>query len=170
VRIVHLCEAVHAALADGDLDGAGDLAPVPLTAAFVQPDWRPVWARRRDQIRADPAAAAWVTGAVWDVEERRTVGRAGFHGPPDRRGMVEVGYEVHEGDRRRGYGRATLAALLDRAHAEPQVGVVRAAIAPDNTASLALAAQFAFVQVGEQWDDEDGLELVFELRVGDPGR
>jgi [ribosomal protein S5]-alanine N-acetyltransferase len=43
--------------------------------------------------------------------------------------------------------------------------VVRASIRPDNTASRALVAQFRFVEVGEQWDDEDGLETIFELNA-----
>jgi L-amino acid N-acyltransferase YncA len=43
--------------------------------------------------------------------------------------------------------------------------VVRASIRPDNQASLATIRPFGFVQVGEQWDDEDGLELVYERPV-----
>ena len=45
---------------------------------------------------------------------------------------------------------------------EPPWRVVRASISPDNEASLATIAGFGFVQVGEQWDDQDGLELLFE--------
>jgi hypothetical protein len=33
---------------------------------------------------------------------------------------------------------------------------------PDNEGSLATIAGFGFVKVGEQWDEEDGLEFVFE--------
>ena len=52
-----------------------------------------------------------------------------------------------------------------RARAEPGVRVVRASISPDNAGSLATIAGFGFVEVGEQWDEQDGLELVFELAV-----
>jgi RimJ/RimL family protein N-acetyltransferase len=55
--------------------------------------------------------------------------------------------------------------LLARAAAEPQVAVVRASISPDNEASLATVAGFGFTRVGEQWDEEDGRELLFELSV-----
>jgi len=65
--------------------------------------------------------------------------------------------------RRQGYARAALTALLHRASLEPSVTVVRATISPDNLPSRALIAQFGFVEVGEQWDDEDGLETIFEL-------
>ncbi|MFE9619950.1 hypothetical protein [Streptomyces sp. NPDC006384] len=49
--------------------------------------------------------------------------------------------------------------------AESEVTTVRATISPDNTASLATISGFGFVEVGEQWDEEDGLELVFEAPV-----
>lgn len=163
VRIVHLSEAVHAALADGDLDGANELAPVPLPPAFAAEDWRWLWALRRDQVRSDPVAAGWVTGAIWAADEAVVVGRAGFHGPPDAAGMVELGYEVLPAHRRRGHARAALAAMLRRAAVETQVQTVRVTISPDNAASHAVIGPFGFVRVGEQWDEQDGLEIVYEV-------
>jgi RimJ/RimL family protein N-acetyltransferase len=121
----------------------------------------------------DPSSAAWVTGAIWDTETDVVVGRAGFHGPPDDDGMVEVGYSVDPACRRRGYAKAALASMLERAAADPAITVVRVSVSPGNVASLGLIAQFGFVQVGDQWDDDDGLELVFEVPanrpVGGPG-
>jgi ribosomal-protein-alanine N-acetyltransferase len=38
-------------------------------------------------------------------------------------------------------------------------------VAPDNERSLNLIGKLGFRQTGDQWDDEDGLELVFELEV-----
>jgi hypothetical protein len=43
---------------------------------------------------------------------------------------------------------------------------VRVSIRPDNLPSSRLALQYDFRQIGEQWDDEDGLELVYELPTG----
>jgi hypothetical protein len=40
---------------------------------------------------------------------------------------------------------------------------VRVTISPDNVASCRLALQYGFTEVGEQWDDEDGLEIVYEV-------
>ncbi|MEU7642317.1 GNAT family N-acetyltransferase, partial [Streptomyces sp. NPDC039016] len=88
---------------------------------------------------------------------------AGFHGPPDEVGMVGIGYSVAPGFRRQGYARSTLIELLRRTAAETAVTTVRATISPDNVASLATISGFGFVEVGEQWDEEDGLELVFEV-------
>jgi len=91
------------------------------------------------------------------------VGRAGFHGLPDAAGIVEVGYAINPAHRRRGYARAALESLLERAARDPGVHTVRATIRPDNTASRDLVVQYDFVAVGEQWDDEDGQEIVFEV-------
>jgi RimJ/RimL family protein N-acetyltransferase len=163
VEVLALTGPVFAALADGDLAAANAAAPVPLTPVFAGPEWAPVWRMRAAQVAADPASAAWVTGVVWDPDRRLAVGRAGFHGPPDDRGMVEVGYATAPGHRRRGYARAALAVLLDRARREPDVRVVRLSIAPDNAASRRVALPFGLVEVGEQVDEEDGLEVVYEL-------
>ena len=159
VRIVQLDAATLDELAGGRLPLG---SPVPITDHLAGPDHRPLWRRRSRQVAADPAAGAWVTGVVWATAIGTAVGRAGFHGPPDAAGMVEVGYAIDPAYRRQGYARAALAALLDRAGREPAVRTVRASVRPDNVASRALVESFGFVPVGEQWDDEAGLEIVYE--------
>ncbi|GAA4215561.1 hypothetical protein GCM10022220_44260 [Actinocatenispora rupis] len=151
------------ALADGDLAAANAASPVPLSAYFAGPDWRGVWRMRSRQVEEDPASAAWVTGVIWDERRQVAVGRAGYHGPPDASGMVEIGYAVDPAYRRQGFARAALEVLLDRAAREPQVHTVRVTISPDNTASWQLAAQYGFAKVGEDWDDEDGLGIIYEV-------
>lgn len=160
---MHLAGPTFAALARGDLAAANAVSPVPVSAYFAGPDWRGVWLMRSRQVEADPASAAWVTGVIWDEERRLAVGRAGYHEPPDANGMVEIGYAVEPAHRRQGYARAALEALLRRAAEEPAVRTVRVTIAPDNDASYRLAAQYGFAKVGEQWDDEDGLEIIYEV-------
>ena len=90
-------------LSSGDLAGANAVSPVPLPAYFAGPEWRAVWHRRSRQVEEDPASAAWVTGVIWDERRQVAVGRAGYHGPPDRSGTVEIGYAVDPAYRRRGY-------------------------------------------------------------------
>lgn len=162
ILIVHLSEPVFRSLAAGDLAAANAASPLPLTPYFAGPDWRGVWEMRHGQALADPASAAWVTGVIWDEERRLAVGRAGYHGPPDDAGMVEIGYAVDPAHRRRGYARAALEALLDRAAKEPTVRTVRVTISPQNLASSALTSQYGFTEVGVQWDDEDGEETIYE--------
>jgi RimJ/RimL family protein N-acetyltransferase len=163
VRIVHLTAPVFRALSSGDLAAANTVSPVPLSAYLAGPECTAVWHRRSKQAAEDPASAAWVTGVIWDERRQVAVGRAGYHGPPDPSGMVEIGYAVDPAYRRRGYARAALEALLHRAAHEPQVRTVRVTISPDNVASYQLTSQYGFTEVGEQWDDEDGLEIIYEI-------
>ena len=79
--------------------------------------------------------------------------------------MVEVGYSIDPVYRRQGYARAAVRALLARAAAEPGVRVVRASVGPWNAPSLELVRTEGFVAVGEQVDEDDGLEIVHERRV-----
>lgn len=46
--------------------------------------------------------------------------------------------------------------------------VVRATIRPDNVASLAVIRRGHLAHVGEQWDEADGLELVYEGKSKPP--
>ncbi|MGH3252514.1 MAG: GNAT family N-acetyltransferase [Trebonia sp.] len=127
------------------------------------PECGAVWHRGSKQVEEDPTSAAWVTAVIWDERRQVAVGRAGYHGPPDPSGMVEIGYAVDPGCRRRGYARAALEALLHRAAHEPQVPTVRVTISPDNVAFYQLTSQYRFTEVGEQWDDEHGLEIIYEI-------
>ncbi|MFE5406606.1 GNAT family N-acetyltransferase [Streptomyces sp. NPDC056580] len=104
-----------------------------------------------------------MTRAVVSEPDGAVVGDAGFHGPPDEAGTVEVGYTVVPGYRRQGYARAMLRALLVRAAAEPGVRTVRATIRSDSSASLATIEGFGFTRVGERGNERDGLEIVFEV-------
>jgi len=160
-------ETLHA-LAAGDLQRANRTAPVTLPAGFVTDGWTSTWRFRSAQARLDPSVVAWITGAVLDTSTGGVVGRAGFHAPPDAEGRVEVGYATLPEFRRQGYARAALEVLLVRAVDDPSVVVVRASVSPTNLASLALVEQYGFVPVGEQWDEEDGRELVYERPASGP--
>jgi len=115
-------------------------------------------------LRVDPSARPWLGRALIlpDADgTRRVIGTAGFHSPPDAEGRVEIGYRVDPEYRRQGYAIEAVRGLFDWAAGQ---GVHRfiASISPDNEASLSLAWKLGFQQVGEQVDDIDGLELVFE--------
>jgi RimJ/RimL family protein N-acetyltransferase len=168
VRIVQLNLAALRALAEGDLGSANAAAGISLTPYFAGPDWRGLLRRRSAQVMKDPISAEWITRVVWDASRQLAVGRAGFHGPPDAAGMVEVGYAIDPVHRWQGYARAALVTWLQRASREPAVCTVRATVSPDNIASIDLILQYGFVQVGEQWDEEDGLEIVYEVHANTP--
>ena len=121
---------------------------------------------RLGQLEKDPGIQPWLGRAIVlpavDGARARVIGSVGFHGPPDGAGRLEIGYSVDPGYRRQGYAREAVRAMLDWAHSTHGVGTFVASISPDNQPSLRLIDQFGFQQVGEQMDEIDGLELVFE--------
>jgi [ribosomal protein S5]-alanine N-acetyltransferase len=156
-------DVLHALAAGGT--GTPVLARIPLY--LRGPACAGLWRMRSRQVRDTPTDAPWTTRLMIDPQVAAPVGVAGFHGAPDRAGMVEVGYRVDPALRRRGYARAALETLLSVAQRHPDVRVVRATISPDNTASRTLVDGYGFVETGEQWDEEDGREIVYELSVTD---
>lgn len=158
------------ALQEGNLHQAQKLLPgLKLSSPFlVSEACRRVWRRRYHQIAQDPTDAIWVTRVLVHTASGEIVGRAGFHGKPDAvTGAVEVGYEIDPVHRRKGHGRAALEIMLDVAQRDPRVKCVRASVSPGNVASKNLIMQYGFGKVGEQMDEEDGLEEVYETRQFD---
>lgn len=160
VRLVPIPAPALAALVAADLARASTVMELHLPGSYL--DQAFLWRYRFEQITADPSCALWLVNALVRVEDGSVVGHAGFHGPPDPDGMVEVGYSVVEGERGLGLGHAALAALLARVEDDRAVRTVRASVAPTNLASLAIVRAAGFVVVGEQIDEIDGLELVLE--------
>lgn len=163
IELALLSASVLEALNAGSIDRASAEFGRQLPSSFL--DHESLWGYRIAQVREDPGVLRWLVRAVIDAESQDIVGHAGFHGPPDEAGMVEIGYTIEPAFRRRGYARATVAALIEYASNDPAVTRIRASVSPDNVASLATIRPFGFVHAGEQMDEIDGLELIFERSV-----
>lgn len=124
---------------------------------------------RLGQLERDPAWQPWLVRGVVARESRRPLlGHAGFHGPPgvngaQEAGALELGYAVFPSARGRGYATEAAVALIEWARREHGIRRFIASVAPDNAPSLAIVRKLGFAETGERWDEEDGLELVFEL-------
>jgi RimJ/RimL family protein N-acetyltransferase len=128
------------------------------------------WMRLRiRQLREAPALDHWLLHAMilaepdGDAAARTMVGHCGYHGAPDDDGMVEIGYTVAPPFRRRGYALEAARGLIRHAFSHEGITRVRASIRPDNEPSLGLAGKLGFRRVGEQMDEIDGLEYLFEI-------
>lgn len=154
------------ALAADDLVAAGVRCGTELTPFIGSEGW--LWRLRLAQVASSPADLAWVARpavALDGPDAGHVVGHLGFHAAPDADGRVEVGYTVDPAYRRRGHARALLTQTAARLETDPRVRLLRASISPDNNASLATIAGLGFREIGEQWDEDDGRELLFERPV-----
>ena len=120
---------------------------------------------RLEQLAADASEQPWLVRAIVASTPRQVIGCVGFHAPPDDHGRVEIGYDIVASERRKGYASEGIRALLDWAWATGRVRTCVASISPHNAPSLALIHSFGFRHVGEQIDEIDGFELVFERRL-----
>lgn len=91
-----------------------------------------------ERLRSHPQHAGFFSWYVVLVEEhhRRLIGLVGIKGPPDERGIVEVGYSILENFQRRGFGSEATLALMRWAFQSPDLKQITAETFPELTASI----------------------------------
>jgi len=89
-------------------------------------------------------------------DRQEVIGAAGFKGPPDSGGMVEIAYGIVPSREGRGYATEAAGALVRFAQADDRVRLVRAHTLPEANASTHVLRKCGFVQVGEVIDPDDG--------------
>jgi len=147
-------------------DEAAALLDVELPDEFPSEGERGFLGLRLRQMREDERFEAWCPHAV--VLEGRMIGHAGYHGPPGSNSAqkpeaVEYGYKIFPDHRGRGYAKQAATMLMDLAEEREGIHHFVLSVSPDNDPSLAIVRKLGFVRTGEQMDDEDGLEHIFEL-------
>jgi RimJ/RimL family protein N-acetyltransferase len=150
-----------AALRGGDASSVAQQLNATLSEEWVA-DVRWLAGFRLLQLTEHPDHAPWLFRAVVLKEPRTAIGHVNFHGPPDDRGVAEIGYSLLPAFRGQGYAIEAVRAMFDWARREHGVRRFRASVSPDNERSQHLIGKLGFVRIGEQWDEEDGLEWVFE--------
>ncbi len=144
--------------------------------ARVPPDWPPGEYDRavaeyfRQRLRESPAAAGWFGWyAIRRVpgEDRVLVGAAGYLGPPDPDGTVEIGYSIVPGHRGRRYATEIAEALVRQAWSVPEVRRVIAHTAAENAGSVTVLEKCGFTLF--EREDESGRVGYEMLRPVDLG-
>ena len=118
---------------------------------------------RIPRVKKDPAFAE--IGLVLAITDGEIVGSAGFHDYPDENGMIEIGFGIVPEKQRQGYGLELLHGMWREIAKRTDVKVLRYTVSPENDASMHIIKKLGFEQVGEQIDEEDGLELIFEMPI-----
>ena len=122
---------------------------------------------RVPQVKSDPSVNKWFVRWMVEKETREIVGSTSFHGPPDEKGMMEIGLGVHADFQRRGYATEALTGMWSWVINQPGVELLRYTVDPNNEASVALIKKFGFEGVGQQIDPEDGPEDIYEMSANE---
>ena len=122
---------------------------------------------RVPQVKSDPSVNKWFIRWMVEKETRQIVGSTSFHGPPDEKGMMEIGLGVHNDFQRRGYATEALIGMWSWVVDQPGVELLRYTVDPNNEASVAVIEKFGFERVGQQIDPEDGPEDIYEMSANE---
>jgi RimJ/RimL family protein N-acetyltransferase len=115
----------------------------------------------RAVIAADPEYGPWSARLLLLKPSLQTIGHIRFHTRPVE-DSVEFGYAVFTPWRCQGYATEAAAAVMRWAAEQHGVRRFVASVRPDNLPSQRVIAKLGFRRIGEQFDDVDGLEDVFE--------
>jgi RimJ/RimL family protein N-acetyltransferase len=146
------------ALREGDEQFAAESHLKPsdgLRAMLVSDDVSPAWLER---LRAAEDRDPWRFGfVVLETMTAIALGMAGFKGPPDDHGVVEIAYGIAPAYRGRGYATEAAGGLVEYASKDERVRRIRAHTLPERNASASVLTKTGFELLGEVEDPEDGL-------------
>jgi [ribosomal protein S5]-alanine N-acetyltransferase len=147
-------------LLDAELESNQRLAS--MLNAHVPEGWppgeydRPAIQYFRDRLAENPEAVGWYgwyalfqsdDDGMWSV-----VGAGGFFGPPDREGVLEIGYSVVSAYAGRGLATEMVGALVRHAFSDIRVKRIKAHTTPGNVGSVKVLERTGFAYVGQGHD------------------
>jgi RimJ/RimL family protein N-acetyltransferase len=120
---------------------------------------------RIPRVTADPDAAPYLLRLAVLRHRGIVIGSAGFHARPDDDGMIEIGLGIAPEERGHGYAQEALRGMWDWVVTKPEVRTLRYTVSPHNAPSQAIIRKFGFEHRGQQLDEIDGPEDIYELSV-----
>ena len=122
----------------------------------------------RLELRLIPHPTQWQFREIFLSSSNEKVGEINFHRSPagdefTPEGTVEVGVEIAEMYQRNGFASEALMAMWLWATEHEEIKVLRYTVSASNHPSMRIIQKFGFTHVGQQIDDEDGPEEIFEM-------
>ena len=118
---------------------------------------------RVPQVKVDPSVNKWFVRFIVLKESKEIIGSISFHGVPDSEGMMEIGLGIEEDFQGKGYAKEALKGMWSWVCTFPEVKTLRYTVSPDNLPSIAVINYFGFEYKGQQMDEVDGPENIYEM-------
>lgn len=103
----------------------------------------------------------WYVISAIESSQRELIAAAGYFGPPDGEGSVEIGYSIVEGWRGKGAATEIVGFLVKNAFQDTRVSLIKARTSRDNPGSIKVLERNGFSPAGE---GEDPGSLSFSLK------
>ena len=100
-------------------------------------------------------------------EKQEIIGSTSFHGAPASDGALEIGLGIESEYQNQGFAKEALLGMWRWALTFPEVQTFRYTVSPDNLASIALINYFGFEYKGQQMDEIDGAENIYQMSAAD---
>ena len=122
---------------------------------------------RVPQVKVDQSVNKWFVRWIILKETAEVIGSTSFHGVPDAEGMMEIGLGIEKPFQNKGYAKESLNGMWSWVSQFPEVKTLRYTVSPDNLPSIAVINYFGFEYKGQQIDEEDGPENIYEMSTSD---
>lgn len=130
-------------------------------------DFQGPLAWRVPQVKSDQEVNKWFLRWIVLKESMEVIGSTSFHGAPDVQGMMEIGLAIESQYQSQGYAKEVLLGMWGWAITFSEVKVLRYTVDPANLPSIAVINYFGFKYIGQQLDEIDGPEDIYEMSSSD---
>ena len=118
---------------------------------------------RVPQVKEDPSRNIWFVRWIVLKESGEIIGSASFHGAPNEAGMIEIGLGIELAFQNEGYATEALMGMWSWVLDQPGVKTLRYTVSATNKPSMRIIEKFGFKHMGQQLDEIDGPEEIFEM-------
>ena len=122
---------------------------------------------RLPRIKKNPEYAKYLLRVAVLKDNPIIIASAGFHNAPDSDGMIEIGFGVDKKYQGRGFGQEILHGMWNWVANDSLVKTLRYTVSPENLISQHIIKKLGFKHSGQQIDEEDGPEDIYELSASD---
>jgi RimJ/RimL family protein N-acetyltransferase len=126
-------------------------------------DFQGPLAWRVPQVKENSSVNKWFVRWIVLKDSQEIIGSTSFHGAPDADGMMEIGLGIESAHQNKGYAKESLLGMWRWVLTFPEVKTLRYTVSPENLPSIAVIKYFGFKFMGQQMDEIDGPEDIYEM-------